>query len=93
MALTELISAKVAAETSSAASLTGPTTFVADDLSGTEKVFIHRERVDGDFEALTINGKAVELSVKNPVITVEFYGQVKAVKGVTSNTVAVGYGS
>ena len=97
MALTELIAAKTAAETSSAVTLSGPTTFVADDLSivdgVSEEVAIHRERVDGTFEALVIDRIAVVLTAHRPVITIEFYGDVKAVKGVTSDTVAVGYGS
>ena len=98
MSLTALIEAKTAAETSAALTLTGPTTIVADDLAmadggDSEKVEIHRERVDGDFELLILHGVPAVLDVSNPVLTIEFYGDIKAVKGVTSNTVAVGYGS
>ena len=98
MALTEMIAAKTAAETSDAVTLSGPTTLVADDLSFvsgvSEKVFIHREKADGTtFTPLIINGVAVVLTVKYPVQTIEFYGDIKAVKGVTTEEVAVSYGS
>ena len=93
MALTTLIAAKTAAETSSAITLSGPTTIVADGLASGESVVIHREQVDGTFTVLLIGSGPVMLTDTEPVKTIEFYGDIKAVKGVTTGTVAVGYGS
>jgi len=97
MALTELLAAQTTAATSDAVTLTGPTTFVADDLSivngVSEEILIHRERVDGTYEQLVVGRRAVILTAHDPVATIEFYGAVKAVKGLTSESVAVGYGA
>ena len=93
MALTEAITAQTAAATSAAITLSGPTKFVADDLSGGESVVFQRIRVDGTYEtALTGQGPIV-LTRLHPSVIIEDYAEVKVVKGVTVETVAVGYAS
>ena len=93
MALTELIAATADAATSSAITLSGPTQIVADDLTGSEEVAIHRERKDGTFEAWVVDKIGVVLTSHTPSIILEGYCQIKAVKPATSNSVAVSYAS
>ena len=93
MALTELIAAKTAAETSSAITLSGPTQIVADDLTEGEEIEIHRERKDGTFEQLIVGRLGVKITAANPSIIIEGYSQIKAVKPTTANSVAVSYAS
>ena len=95
MALTEALAAQTTAATSNAISLSGPTKFVADDLSDGESVAIHRIRVDGAYEAALIgHGQGpIVLTKHQPGVIIEDYAEVKVIKGVTVNAVAVGYAS
>lgn len=91
MPLTTAIAAKTAAETSAAISLSGPTMFVADDLSTGESVKILRIRVDGVYEDAIVGGAPVVMTREHPGIIYEGYAEVKVEKPVTANNVAVGY--
>lgn len=91
MALTAAITAQTAAATSAAISLMGPTEFKADDLSEGESVVIQRIRVDGTYETAMTGAGPVVLTKQQPALIYEGYSEVKVLKPVTTNAVAVGY--
>ena len=93
MALTAAIEAKTAAETSAAISLSGPTEFKADDLSDGESIVFQRIRVDGTYETAVTGSGPIVLTKQQPSFIIEGYSEIKVVKGVTTETVAVGYAS
>ena len=93
MALTAALTAQTTAATSDAISLSGPTQFVADDLSDGESVVFKRIRVDGTYETALTGLGPIVLTKGQPSVIVEAYSEVKVVKGVTVNTVSVGYAS
>ena len=86
------ITAKTAADTSDAFTMSGPGKIIANGLAGSEYVKLLEEYPDGTYSAaVDKDGIGVVLTVKQPSQNVEGYGSYKLYKTATAAEVAVAY--